>query len=99
MVERKIYDSMQIENEIAKKNNTMEVSKKMGKMSDRSQNSFFLTPRPIFVHTSSPFFLFSFSYFFNPKNHLYKRNYIETPDTPELPRECRESVRQFTGAK
>jgi hypothetical protein len=38
-----------------------------------------------------------FFFFLIQKNLLYKRKYIETPGTPELPRDCRESVTQFTG--
>jgi hypothetical protein len=69
-LQRKIYDTMQIENEIAKKNNRMETFlKKWEKCQTALKTLFFLTP--IFVHTSSPFVLFSF---FNPKNHLHKRN-------------------------
>jgi hypothetical protein len=45
------------------------------------------------------FFSFSLPFFFNPKHHLYERKHIETPGTPELPRDCRESVRQLTGEK
>jgi hypothetical protein len=83
-------DTMQIENEIAKKNNRMEVSKKMGKMSRLLSKLFFLDTWPVFVHTSSPsFFLFLFLI---PKNHLYKRKHIETLGTPWI-------VRQFTGEK
>jgi hypothetical protein len=79
-LQRKVYDTMKIEDEIAKKNNRMEkFLKKWEKCPTALETLLFLTPWPIFVHTSSPSFSPSLFLFLIQKITCIRENILKLP--------------------